>query len=62
MAPELSTIRENMTRVSLRPGWGGNTGTATILAFRHAIKAIVKSNEGGYTNTALIMSFVLENK
>jgi hypothetical protein len=36
----LSVIFENMCNVSLRAGLGGNTGTATTPALRHARNAI----------------------
>lgn len=53
LAPELSTILENISKVSLRPGCGGKTGTATIPDFKHAMNAMTNSREGGYTRTAL---------
>ena len=53
-APQASTILVNIKSVSRLAGCGGNTGTATIPAFRHAINAMMKSREGGNTKTALI--------
>ena len=53
LAPELATIRENMSSVSLRDGWGGNTGTAMMPAFKQAKNATTKSSDGGNTSTAL---------
>ena len=43
-----------MCSVSRRAGFGGNTGTATTPALRQARNAIVKSIDGGYTNSALL--------
>lgn len=43
----------NIWSESRRIGLGGKTGTATIFAFKQAKKAMVKSKEGGYTNTTL---------
>jgi hypothetical protein len=40
-------ILENMTRVSRREGWGGKTGTAIMPAFKQAMKAMMKSSDGG---------------
>jgi hypothetical protein len=43
----------NICNESRRIGFGGNTGTAMILAFKHAMNAMVKFNDGVYTNTTL---------
>jgi hypothetical protein len=43
----------NICNESRRIGFGGNTGTAMILAFKHAMNAMVKFNDGAYTNTTL---------
>jgi len=54
-APHPETIRENIRSVSRRFGWGGNAGTATTPALRHARNATIKSSDGGYTSTALVI-------
>lgn len=60
--PLLSVILENMCKVSRLVGFGGNTGTATTPAFKHAINATVKSNDGGYTSKALHFFFWTTNE
>jgi hypothetical protein len=52
-ARQESQMTRNIPRLSRRLGWGGNTGTATTLAFRQAKNATMKSRDGGYTRTTL---------
>jgi hypothetical protein len=61
-ASQAATIVENIINVSFLVGCGGKTGTATIPARRHAINAIMKSREGGYTSTALYTYRIYQDK